>query len=472
MNNSLLSTALLATVLSSMLALAASAQEMTYNYKPSPLNNPVRGLVPYAAAMPWFDTNWTAEEAANYRREFYKNVFPHSVEFHYFSMRELMPAEGEVNFAPIEKWLTQTTSRGCQLTFRVFLEYPNRDVSVPQFLIDEGLKMTTWRNNDGETIHAPDYDNPRLRAAIDLLISKLGEKYDGDPRVACLTMGILGHWGEWHSYPKSELFPKKKYQSHVMDQFAAAFKTTPVLMRYPAGEDDWSYAPNSDRSFGFHDDSFAWATIDTGKQEDDWYFLAKMKNAEASDAWKTRMIGGEIRPEIWGCVFNDQGCEPKGQEFDRCVRESHVTWLMDSGMFGNNGKPPTAEQIRNATKRVGKMGYEFHIPRAKIEITKQGTHIEIELENRGVAPFYFDWPVEVAVLEADGKIVTSNQESWNLPSLKGAGDSLTKAITFPVKIQGNQSIAIRIKNPMPGGDSIRFANEKQRLDSAGWMMLR
>jgi len=140
-----------------------------------------------------------------------------------------------------------------------------------------------------------------------------------------------------------------------MDLFEAAFKSKPILMRYPAGTDDWSYAQNSNRPFGFHDDSFAWATVDTGKKDDSWFFQASLKRAGLLDAWKTKMIGGEIRPEVWGCVFDDKSCEVKGQEFDRCVSKTHASWLMDSGMFGEAGKP-TKERVRNATAKVGKDG--------------------------------------------------------------------------------------------------------------------
>jgi hypothetical protein len=32
-------------------------------------------------------------------------------------------------------------------------------------------------------------------------IAALGSRYDGDPRIAFITAGLLGTWGEWHVYP-------------------------------------------------------------------------------------------------------------------------------------------------------------------------------------------------------------------------------------------------------------------------------
>ena len=460
----------LTTILCSLCA-SVSAQKINYEYRPSPIDNPVRGLVPYASAMPWFDPNSSADQKAAYLEDYRKRIFPHSIEFHYFSMRDLLPAARKVDFSPIEKLLEQTTSRGCQLTFRVFLEYPDHGIAVPQFLIDNGLKITKWKNEDAQTIHAPDYGSLELRDSIDFLIAKLGKKYDGDPRVACLTLGILGHWGEWHSYPRSELFPKKDYQTHLMDQFETAFKKTPVLMRYPAGKDDWSYAANFDRSFGYHDDSFAWATRATGKKDDDWFFLAKINSSGASNAWKTRMIGGEIRPEIWGCVFDDDSCEVKGQEFDACVDESHVTWLMDSGMFDEDA-PPSEKRIKNATKSIGRMGYEFFVSRCDIDVAALKTSISISIENRGVAPFYSNWPVEIAILNSDGKVIESKTEDWKISSLLPGSGASKKVVSFSRSMNSGHQLAMRIKNPMPEGFPIRFANTTQSLDGECWLILR
>ena len=458
-------------LLLALLTTTSVAQEFTFKYRPSPTDNPVRGLVPYVSAMPWCDPDFDEEEKAEYLKEFNASVFPHSIEFHYFSMRELMPEEGRVDFAPIEKWLYQANSRGCQLTFRVYLEYPtHKSPDVPQFLIDNGLKITKWKNDDKELLHAPDYTNPQLREAIDFLIAKLGEKYDGDPRVACLTMGILGHWGEWHSYPRTKLFPKKKYQTHVMDQFAKAFEKTPILMRYPAGDDDWAHAPNANSPFGYHDDSFAYATVDTGKEEDSWYYMAALQAAGATEAWKTRMIGGEIRPEVWGCIFDDDSCEIEGQEFDACVAATHVTWLMDSGMFGENGKP-SSERIRNAKKKIAAMGYEFFLSSATVRGKDGKTIVELNIENRGVALFYADWPVEIAVLDSDQNVRKSVSGPCGLNSIM-PGKSERKTATVKTALKAGESVAVRVLNPMEGGKPLRFANENQQTDGDAWMILK
>ena len=67
-----------------------------------------------------------------------------------------------------------------------------------------------------------------------------------------------------------------------MDAYEAAFEVTPVLLRYPAGDKDDRKAKNVDRKFGYHDDSFAWATLDTGKKGDAWFYMTALKAAGVS----------------------------------------------------------------------------------------------------------------------------------------------------------------------------------------------
>ena len=110
-------------------------------------------------------------------------------------------------------------------------------------------------------------------------IAAFGKKYDGDPRIGYITAGLLGHWGEWHTYPREELFASKEVQTEVLDAYETAFRVTPVLLRYPSGPHDGSRAPNASRPFGYHDDSFAWATLDTGRKGDEWFYMTALKAA-------------------------------------------------------------------------------------------------------------------------------------------------------------------------------------------------
>lgn len=53
-------------------------------------------------------------------------------------------------------------------------------------------------------VETPDYEDKNLRRSIKSLVAALGKKYDGDPRIGFITAGLLGTWGEWHTYPNSK----------------------------------------------------------------------------------------------------------------------------------------------------------------------------------------------------------------------------------------------------------------------------
>jgi len=422
------------------------AQEYSYKFKHAPVDNPLKGLVPY----------WGQQEP-----------FPSSMEFWYFPISDLMHAPDLFDWSSIEDKLDDAKSRGHQMVIRTYLEYPGKKSAMPIYLAEQGVKITEYEH-DGEINLTPDYHDPKLIKAMEDFVAAFGEKFDGDPRVGYITMGVLGHWGEWHTYPKGELFATKEEQTKIQDAFAKAFKKTKILMRYPAGKDAWAHAANDDHPVGYHDDSFAWATLDTGKEEDDWFFEPAMKKAgqKALDKWKTQPIGGEIRPEIWGCIFDNKSCAPKGQEFDKCVQRLHVSWLMDSGMFAYADPPPTRERIANATQQVQKMGYELFISQANISNAGETSSVELTIENRGVAPFYYDWPVQLVVLGESGMELAAVKTDWKLSTvLPGAPQKWVSKI----KIDDGGKLIISVPNPMDGGKPLRFANETQQSD--GFMIL-
>ena len=420
-----------------------SAQTSTeLNYAPSPADNPLKGLVPYSGQG---------------------DPFPHSLEFWYFPMNQLMIGKNQFDWTVTDEMLDTIARRGCQAVIRVYMEYPTKDASfAPQFLIDEGVKVTKYQH-DKDVTHAIDYNDPRTVDAMVRFIKAFGEKYDGDPRLGFITMGILGQWGEWHTYPRDDLWASKKTQASVMDAFEKAFQTTKVLMRYPAGDETWEKAPNDKRPFGYHDDSFAWATLDTGNDDDSWFYMPALAEAGqgAVDKWKTQPIGGEIRPEIWGCVFDKPSCAPKGQEFEKCVEITHASWLMDSGMF-SLGEKPTPERRAEAIRQIQKMGYELYVQSVDTKIANKKLDLNLKIENKGVAPFYYDWPIEIAVTDMSNNQLAKVKTDWRLSQIMPDKVSQWKTSMELARDEPNLKIFLRAVNPLKGGRPFRFANETQR----------
>jgi len=442
-------------------AMANEPARQTLAYAPAPADNPLKGLVPYAT-LP----------------DFRRDSFPHSMEFNYIPLSALVTGYDQYDWTPLEKLLAGAANRGHQAIFRVYQEWPGQKDLIPAFLIQDGLKVHKYLNTNTQPfppaeVETPDYADANLRKVMRLFIAALGKKYDGDPRIGFITAGLLGTWGEWHDWPRTELFAGKEVQAEVMAAYETAFHVTPVLLRCPAGEKHGAIAANAQRPFGYHDDSFAWSTLDTGRKEDAHFFLAVMKAAgpAAFDKWKTRPIGGEIRPEAWGKVFDPDPGAPEIQNFRKCVEATHVSWLMDSGLFQQERD---AGRIQRAEKDVRRMGYEFHVPTVTIRPPANGIlAVKVEVENRGVAPFYYDWPVEFGLLDADGHVVKTFPGSGKITGLL-PGDS-PRSWDEKLDLQGVKPgayiLALRIPNPLPKGMPIRFANQTQDRHAPGWLTL-
>jgi hypothetical protein len=140
-----------------------------------------------------------------------RDFFPHSLEFNYLPYSALVKGYDEFDWTRLEKMLDDIAARGHQTVFRIFLEYPGKKGAVPEFLVNDGLKVHKYLNTNTQPlpraqVETPDYEDQNLRRSLKTFIAALGKRYDGDPRIGFITAGLLGTWGEWHTYPKNELF--------------------------------------------------------------------------------------------------------------------------------------------------------------------------------------------------------------------------------------------------------------------------
>ncbi|GAA5171708.1 DUF4832 domain-containing protein [Viridibacterium curvum] len=439
-----------ALTLTSLLTGAAEPVWQTLDYAPAPADNPLKGLVPYAGA-------------AN------PDAFPHIMEFSYFPLSAFVTAPDTYDWRTLDRFLDAVAARGHQAIFRVYSEYPGKTSSLPAFLLRDGLPI--FRSQRASTpprppvdIETPDYNNAALRQTLVAFIKALGARYDGDPRIGFITAGLLGHWGEWHNHPLQDQFASKVVQAEVMDAYEAAFRRTPVLLRYPAGDDDARYAANATRPFGLHDDSFAWSTLPTRNS----HFMALMQKAGATDKWQAYPIGGEIRPEAWGKVFDTAPGDPKIEDFAQCVAATHASWLMDSGMF-RSANPP--ERRARAIAAVQRMGYEFHVARVALNISGRSLTVLLDIENRGVAPFHADWPIELALRDNPGRLIATVTAPPLTGILPGAPTRRQIELALPANSGGPLQVLLRVPNALPEAPPVRFANQTQDADLAGWLSL-
>ena len=84
---------------------------------------------------------------------------------------------------------------------------------------------------------------------------------------------------------------------------------------------------------------------------------------------------------------------------------------------------PDAARIRRAEEEVRRMGYDFHVSAVSVAPANGGRlPLKVEVVNRGVAPFYYDWPVEFGLIGADGRLTKTSAGSGKLTGLLPGGD--------------------------------------------------
>jgi len=416
----------------SLIALSALAG-YTWNYQPipGPLDNPLKGWIPYAN-----EGNGIFQPSGGV----YYNVY----------WKDLEPQEGVYKFAEWEQsaW-SLPAAAGKHIFFRVIMDYPSQPQAIPQWLVDQGVTMTPYSDYGGGK--SPDYTNPKLQAAVLKLIQALGQRYNNNPRIGFIELGMLGFWGEWHTYPHIDWFAKPDFQRKVIDGMLAAFPKKQLQARNPADESG-TYP-----QLGYHDDMIPDDTLGP----EDWQFFSAINKAGRQDNWKTHPMGGEMVPGA-GVQYSTTDY-PK---LKSAVEQVHFSWIGPYCPAHVNSTDATFTS--NCQEIVRKMGYQFHLAKATADVTTTGLSLTLEGENQGVAPFYEPWALKVALMDASGNVVQQVPTTIDIRSWKpGAFSATTKARW--VARSGRYRLAIGVIDPWLNKPAVKFASTVGQ--SGGWQVL-
>ncbi|HKJ80154.1 MAG TPA: DUF4832 domain-containing protein, partial [Prolixibacteraceae bacterium] len=229
-----------------------------------------------------------------------------------------------------------------------------------------------------------DYTSEQFQKRVVRLIKRLGECWDNDPRVAFIEMGIFGKWGEQHSP-----LPSPEMEKLVGDAFAEAFKNKKVSVRR-------NWEKFTDHPFGEYWDS--WAHYDQM-----WPHGNSIKQLNDKGRYLLNYIGGEVAYD-WGNGDIQPGPSPTASVADEqhrifvinSIRWLHCTQLrwIDDYDQNNEAAVKGAEEIQKA------FGYRFVLDEVRFSLTET-LNVEFDVTNTGSAPFYYNWPVEIALLDTN-----------------------------------------------------------------------
>ncbi len=390
-----------------------------YRYSPSPdasltVHNLTEGTAPVDNPLKGILYWWYKNDNPDLKPT------PFSMEWHYFGLGDLMTGPDAYNWEPMEEYLDQVAAHGRQACLRVSTNISFGGKDIPTFLQD--LPLT-----DGNL----PYDNPRVVSAFTNFIKAFGAKYDGDGRIGFITMGLVGKWGEWHTWPyeggdngNPNLMPSDATCETIINAYNSAFKVTRLEIRYPRVAGGTLLA--SLARIGFHDDSFCYKEADPELNNQILSMTLPMSMGGKTDGfvqggvvygtenrWLTASIGGEVRPEIQG-----QFVDPANQTKDDAVTDievAHATWMM----CNQAAWPPSNSTAMNVLR---KFGYNFVVRNSYFKNTVSSSmKVGVRIENTGVAPFYYGpdkWPVIIGLKNSSGSVVKTWQTDWNLKKVK------------------------------------------------------
>lgn len=401
-------------------------------YKPGSADNPLKGFVPFMGIY----------------------NFPHSMEFFYISQKQIQTGYTSFDWTIFEGNLNQIAARGHQAIARIYLDYPNNIYGVSDFL--SYVPKRSYSDYGNSKSYSPDYENADLRNALKSLISEFGKKYDGDSRIGFIQVGIVGFWGEWHTYPHNDWMASSNALNELISSYSAAFKKTLMVVREP------KTGVNLGGNFGFHDDSFLYSTISSAPFTE-WYFWNKIKIANQTNIWKTKPIGGEVYPQLQVATWDESKILP-GQEFLKCTQTTHASWMINHGAFGSLN----SEQQKKAQTAAKQLGYELSIVNAQLTASALAFTTRVTITNNGVAPFYYKWVVEIGVLKSTGEFKTY-PTSWDIRKIL-PGESFSFTFSSVGNMVGSK-IFLRVKNPLTNGKTFTFANVEQDKEKIGWVSL-
>ena len=412
-------------------------------YKSSPADNPLKGFMPFKIE----DGSKTSYS------------FPHSMEWWYIPLSSLMDGQDSYTFETgLEPVLNDISSRGHQAVFRVYLDYPNRsDNAVPQFIWDMGVAKHSYDNAAGVGV-MPDWKDQKLMDVINKFVVEFGKRYDGDSRIGFITLGMIGHWGECHTWPEDDLMPTDTQMDQFFKTYDDSFNKTKIVARYP------NTANVSSFNIGFHDDSFTESTLDLAS----WYFMTRMRKANATNKWKTEAIGGEFRPENQNPFIN--GTTTRGmQDYDKCINDTHCSWLIFDKVFMSASSVEQFNRMKTASQ---KLGYEFTLYSSSMSLSDNAYKVTITIDNNGIAPFYYDWPVQFALIDTSNVIVKTYDTDWALTKLLPSSEKeLSTNLNLSDVISGSYILGMTVKNPLSNGKVLKFANKAQDSNLEGYLTL-
>ncbi len=379
-------------------------------------------------------------------------VYQEKLQYATFAWRDLEPQKGVFDWNHLEENWGNISSTGKLVGFRVAAEIPGSGQDdTPQWLIDEGIAMRPY-SIDGHDGLAPDWDDPKFLAAHRDFILALGARYDSDDRVAWIDIGSYGFWGEWHVWLNDSLAATQATKQAILEDYFEAFPTKPKVIAF---DDDFATKYVTDRGGGIRNDCLG------TKDANDWYLesLNGIDPTLNNTVWKTAIITGEFCGGAQGAIDGTTIRFDLNYEF---VKETHWSFI---GPAGGAIFPQSDDHQENLDILHKTLGYRFVFRKVEHASSIQGggdLSVQIQVENKGIAPFYFQWPLFFSLVASNDSVAFQTDTGVDVRNWLPGIHNETVTIRIPGELSPQvYDVKLAIHDPKDNAPGILFANTRR-----------
>lgn len=393
------------------------------------LPNPFKGFAP-----------WIGERNSVYDLKLHQATF---------GWADLEPEKGDYKWSQLERNWGNVARTGKRVGFRIAAEIPGSGKNdTPQWLIDQGVQMRPY-SIDGHDGLAPDWDDPKFLSAHHDFIMALGARYDEDPRVAWIDIGSYGFWGEWQIWLNPDLAGTQATKKAIIDDYFDAF---PSKRKVIAFDDDFALSYVTGKGGGIRNDCLG--TADNNA----WYVtsLDGISPDLRRNVWKRAIITGEFCTSEGGALA---GTTTRWDLNFQFIKDNHWSFI---GPSGGSIEPLDDEHRANLDLLHNTLGYRFVLRSVKFDgrsIDGQHLQFQIAVENKGVAPFYFDWPLTAYLVAEDGNVALQADTGVDIRDwLPGMNTSFADVDISSNVSPGEYDVKLAIRDPLTNLPGVLFAN--------------
>lgn len=404
---------------------------------------------------------------------------------------EIEPVKGEIDFDFIEGYGEKPGARlgtmkldywrklGVSVVIRIVMEASgtSEPAGIPTWLYNEmeaekagsaGIWYPLEDNGTTKTLQ-PNYANPKLIEAHDSLIKGLAERYNDDPLISYIQLGSIGQSGEWNACGFDGYvlpFPNFETSTKYIESYVKYFTKKYLLTR--GGKNETLLYETGIYNDGIgHDGTFIhWEKISEGS-------AASMNTDEAFDEkivcvypdinnenpvgmfydlfqssspnfWKTRPMIGEFST-LYDLVGNSVSYF-SDRFLDNTIKQIKRTHL---SIVGTGWIPGYTENITEMLKVFGPRLWVSGIKTEETLTAGSSNELSLRWSNSGSSPFYFDWDVEISLINSSGQISWSTLTNPSISKCLPGYNYLQHAVLdLPDNLpSGEYSIALSIRSP-------------------------